>query len=306
MRARTVAAVAGVLLVPLLWWWLAPAPPAPPAAAPEPNHFAFVRSMDGTRPDGALQHDSRDQLVVDAELGYLFDYYLAGLGERDLAAIQAEIERELERRLKPEAAAQAKRLLASYLQYKHALAGAEAGLKPAATLLDGARARQQAMQELRKQYFTDAEIAGLFGATDAYDADALARLELAQDVSLDAATRKARTDALDAAMTPAQRAARDAPTSVLRLEESVQQLRAQGAGDNEVYAARAAALSPAAAARLADVDREEAQWKQRIASYQAARGQLAPASPEQLQQLQQLRDSLFTPQEQKRLGAYEQ
>jgi lipase chaperone LimK len=87
------------------------AAPAPAPAAPDP--FAFVRSMEGTRPDGDIRQDAAGQLVVDAELGHLFDYYLAGLGEKDLGAIRMAIERELDRRLAAPAAVQAKRLLAS-------------------------------------------------------------------------------------------------------------------------------------------------------------------------------------------------
>jgi lipase chaperone LimK len=55
--------------------------------------------MAGTQPDGAARARADGQLEVNAELAYLFDYYLAGLGERPLDAIRTEIIRELERRL---------------------------------------------------------------------------------------------------------------------------------------------------------------------------------------------------------------
>lgn len=279
---------------------------APQAPRAEPNYFAFVRSMEGTHPDGDIRQDAGARLVVDAELGHLFDYYLAGLGERSLDDIRTQIERELDRRLLPPAAAQAKRLLAQYLRYKRALVDVERGLAATGDLARDARARLNAMQQLRLNYFTPAESAGLFGAGDAYDEDTLVRLEINGDRSLSEEQRQQKLAALDAKLPAAVRENRDAPAKVLRLEESVQQLRAQGAGDNEVYRLRAAALTPAAAARLADLDREEADWKQRIGDYQAQRIQLLNAatapSPEALQQL---RDARFTPEEQRRLGAYE-
>ncbi|MES2259258.1 MAG: lipase secretion chaperone [Pseudomonadota bacterium] len=275
---------------------------APPPAAKAPDYFAFVRSMEGTRPDGALRQDGADHLVVDEELGHLFDYYLAGLGEKDLEAIRSEIERELDRRLAPAPAAQAKRLLASYLDYKRALVELERSLPPGADLAHTARARLAAMQQLRLRYFSAQDSAGLFGASDAYDDDALARVEIDADRALNPAQRKAKLAALDAKLAPALREQRDAPTRVMRLEESVQQLRSQGGGDNEVYRLRASTLSPQAAARLADVDREEADWKQRIGAYNTERARLANAAPDALQQL---RDARFSPDEQKRLGAYE-
>ena len=75
------------------------------AARPDPNYFGFVHSMDGTKPDGDIKQNWDEQLVVDAELGHLFDYYLAGLGEQSLDAIRSQIEHELDQRLKPAPAA---------------------------------------------------------------------------------------------------------------------------------------------------------------------------------------------------------
>jgi lipase chaperone LimK len=294
------------------------------AGSGEPNYFAFVRSMDGTRPDGDLHQNAADKLVVDAELAHLFDYYLAGLGEKPLESIRFEISRELDRKLRPEPAAQARRLLDSYLQYKRALAGIDRAQQPQtqaatqpvpqtatpeaaqAATLAAAQARLAAMRQLRHDYFTEEEIAGLFGAADAYDDDAIARLRIAADTSLDAAQRKQQLAALDDRLPPTLRDDRDEPTKVLRLEEAVQQARAQGAGDNEIYRLRATTLSPAAADRLSQLDHDEVDWARRIAQYKLERQQIMdgntvfdPAA------LQHLRDSIFTSDEQRRLGAYE-
>ncbi|CDG82791.1 lipase secretion chaperone [Janthinobacterium agaricidamnosum] len=308
MNTRAAGIAAALLLAAAALYLSWATPPAQQQQRPkaEPDLFAFVRSMDGTRPDGDLKVASGEQLVVDAELGHLFDYYLAGLGEKDLAAIRAEIERELERRLKPGPALQARRLLAQYLDYKQALAGIEAGLPHAADLAQAAGARLQAMRQLRLHYFTAEESAGLFGSSDAYDEDTLARLAIGQDTQLSEAGKRDKLAALDQRMPAALRAEREAPLKVARLEESVQQLRAQGAGDNEIYRLRASAISPAAAARLADLDREEAAWNSRIDAYVAQRNKLMGQPDGQNEAaLQQLRDASFNADEQRRLGAYE-
>jgi lipase chaperone LimK len=303
LRFAVLAAVIGSVLT------LMPArqeAPAAPVQRTEPNYFAFVRSMEGTRPDGDLRQGAGDKLEVDAELAYLFDYYLAGLGEKPLDAIRAEIVRELDRRLSGARAMEARRLLDAYLAYKRALVDLERGLAPAADPAQGMRQRLAAMRQLRRSYFSEEEIAGLFSASDAYDLDAVVRLEINSDKRLTDEQRKQRLAALDAGMPQKLRDAREAPTKVLRLEDAVVNARAQGAGDNEVYRMRAAALSPAAAARLADVDREEADWRRRIASYQARRQQLQQTPQPDEASFQQLRDASFSADEQKRLGAYEQ
>lgn len=300
MRVGALAAVVGIGLYLALMRGEAPPAQARPA---DPNYFAFVPSMVGTRPDGDVRQNTGDKLTVNAELAYLFDYYLAGLGEKPLEAIRAEIGRELDRRLSAAPAAEAKRLLDAYLAYKRALVDVERALPATQDLAQGARQRLEAMQRLRRSYFSDAEAEGLFSASDVYDLDAVARLEINADKRLRDAQRKERIAALDARLPQQVRDERDAPTKVLKLEEAVAKAREQGMGDNEIYRMRAAALSPEAAARLADVDREEEDWRRRIATYQAQRRQLAAASDPAT--LQKLRDSIFSTEEQKRLAAYE-
>ena len=106
------------------------------------------------------------------------------------------------------------------------------------------------------------------------------------------------------------RRAKEAPYQVVRLEEYAKDLRAHGASEDEVYRMRAATTSPEAAARLAQVDHEESQWKERIANYLAEKNRIQNMPTQikdtgALSALQQIRDQKFTKEEQKRLPAYE-
>ncbi|MBG6222903.1 MULTISPECIES: lipase secretion chaperone [unclassified Janthinobacterium] len=310
MHAKWIVGASWAALALLVGLYLALRPGEPPDAQqekPEPDLFAFVRSMQGTRPDGNVTVAAGDKLVLDAELGHLFDYYLAGLGEKPLAAIRSQIEADLDKRLAPVPAREARRLLDAWLAYKQALAGAQQALPAQADPARAARARLQALRALRSNYFTPEESAGLFGASDAYDDDAVVRMAILGDATLDAAQRQAQLAALDRQLSPAQRAARDAPLQVAQLDAAVKTLRAQGGGENEVYRLRASTFTPAAAARLAELDREQSQWQQRIIAYQTHKAQQAtlPDGAQDGAALQQLRDASFTPEEQRRLGAYE-
>ena len=307
MRLMWLAAASAAAFLAVMAWPRAEPPLVAPARASDP--FPFVRSQVGTNPDANLRVDSADALVVDAALGRLFDYYLAAQGEKSLAAIRLEIEAELGRRLKPPAAAEARRLLGRYLDYKRALADVEINLQKDASAAHAARGRLTAMQQLRSQYFSPAESQGLFGFEDAYNTDAIARMEISQNTALNTAQKKAQLAALDAALPPALREARDAPLKVIHMEDAVTKLRAQGGSDDEVYRLRAAAMSPEAAARLSDLDKDEAQWKQRIAQFLVQRKALLEntALPENERQasLQSLREAQFSSAEQPRLVAYE-
>jgi lipase chaperone LimK len=293
------AAVAGYLLT-------GRESPPPAQAAGSGHYFAFVRSTEGTTPDGAqtLKQDDAGTLVVDAELVHLFDYYLAGLGETSLESVRAAAERELGRRLHPAAAREARRLLGRYLDYKRALAALERGVPHSGNMALDARARLDGMKTLRRQYFSAEEARGLFGEADADAEDTIARLEIAADPRLDSAGRAHKLAALDAQMPPALREQREAPLRIVRLEETVAKRRAEGADDNEIYRLRAATLDAGAAARLADLDREEAAWQRRMQAYLAERKALLARSGD-AQALQALRDASFSPEEQRRLSAYE-
>ena len=313
MKTRKVylgVAAAMAAAIFLTAWLTQPEPKAEVKPNGDGNLFAFVKSMEGTRPDGNIASTPDDQLQVNAELPRMFDYYLAALGEKTLDEIRAEIERQLDQRLKPNAAEQAKRLLARYLDYKRDLVTVEKDLQAKApgNGIDAIKARLDAIQQSRLRFFSPEEVQAMFGLEDAYDRDNLARYEIAQDKTLTEAQKKERLAALDAAMPPELRKEREAPLAIVRLEETAQQMRANGASDDDVYRMRAAALNPEAAARLAEVDREEAAWKSRIADYLAERSRLlnsGMADAERQAAIQQLRDSRFTQLEQKRLPAYE-
>lgn len=301
------AALAAAFFIPML---MQQQEETAPKASVEPNLFPFVRSLEGTIPDGNIKTSADDILVVDAELGRLFDYYLATVGEKPLDAIRSEIENELDRRLKPGAAAEAKRLLARYLEYKRELVAVEKNAQLAGGSADAARRRLVAMQQTRARFFSAEESQGLFGFDDAYDMDAVTRLEISQDKSLSDEKKREKLAALDAALPPALREARDAPLKVIKLEESVAKMRADGASEDDIYRMRAAAISPEAAARFAEVDQEEAAWKKRIASYLAERNKLMGNNanlpePERQAALEQLRQARFNAEEARRLPAYE-
>jgi lipase chaperone LimK len=281
-----------------------------PKSSASANLFPFVKSMEGTQPDGNIRVAEDETLVVDAGLRRLFEYYLAATGEKSIAEITAEIEKELDRRLKPRAAREAKRLLARFIDYKRDLVNVEKNPKIAGNGVEAIRGRLVAMQQSRLRFFTAPEAQAMFGFDDAYDMDSVTRLEISQNKALTDAQKQERIAALDAAMPEELRKERDAPLIVVKLEESVQKMRAQGASDDDVYRMRAAALNPEAAARLSEVDRDEVAWKGRITAYLAERSKLMDGNArisesERQAALQRLRDAGFGVDEQKRLAAYE-
>jgi lipase chaperone LimK len=217
---------------------------------PEEGYFVATPTLDGRLPDAPPRNEA-DHLVLDDDLVYLFDYQLAGLGENNPDAARAALERELDRRLRPLPAVEARHVLADYIAYKRALA-------------DLARSQP----------------------------------------GLSEAERRDRLTALAARLPPALDAPRDTAFRAARLQESVRQLRALGANDEQIYQLRAEILSHEAADRLAEADRAEADFQRRLATYlDERRKMMATAASAEAQQA--LRDAYFSPEEQKRLTGYE-
>ncbi len=285
----------------------APAPAPQQAAARDDNPFTFVKSMQGTEPDGKLSI-ADDSVLANAELRHLFDYYLGAIGEKTLPQIRAEIELQLTHQLPPAASLSAKQLLERYIAYKTALVDMEKTPKQQ-TDANPLRARLIAMRQVRERFFSPKEIAGMWGFDDAYDDDAVARWEITQDPHLSAEQKRAKLAKLDANMSPALREEREAPLKVAMEEDKARQMRAAGAGEDDIYRMRATAFSPEAAARMAAVDQENASWKNRIGDYLDQRnkvlGNTNLSDVDRQAALQQLRDARFSVNEQKRLGAYE-
>jgi lipase chaperone LimK len=297
--ALVVAGVRGVANPPS-----AAATPAPTGAGAPPA----VSSLAGTAPDGGAIAAPDNALVLDPALIRLFDYYLTTVGERPVEAIRAQVERDLGGRLAPLAAQQAKDVFARYVQFKASLKARRPPSAVAGRSVDILRAGLRSMLALRATFFNEAESQALFGPQDAEASAALARMAIEQDAALGDTQRRDKLAALDASLPADARAAREAPLAVIHLQEAAERLRAQGASEDDVYRMRAAAVSPEAANRLADLDRDEAAWKARIAAYQAQRGALLSAQGSDAQRqaaMSELRNRLFTPEEQRRLTAYE-
>jgi lipase chaperone LimK len=312
MKTRSLLAIGSAALVAVVFCvvtLMRPTEHTPSKVVAEKDMFSFVHSLAGTQPpDLTLTGD--DILVADVRLRHMFDYYLSTGADVPLEAIRAKIEAELDRTLKPASAKEAKRLLASYLDFKAALIemeknpqqSSEPGISPI-------RARLMAIQQIRARFFTPKEIEGMFGFDDANDMDSVSRMEIFQDKSLTPEQKKAKLAALDAAMPQALREAREAPLKVANMEATAEKMRANGATDDDVYRMRAKVFSPEAATRLAELDQTILNWKKRIATYQTQRkaliGDTSLSDTDRQAAIQQLRDGLFTPEEQKRLPAYE-
>jgi len=202
-------------------------------------------------------------------------------------------ERLLAEQVPAEYLAQAQRLLTQYQQYRSQLAG----LRPAD--FDGTSSQRladilAARMAIQQQLFSGPEIAGLFGDDNRYDGFTVERLRITERTDMNDQQKAGLIDERSAALlTQEQREARQTALLPLRITRQNADLTQSAATAEQRLKERTAQFGAEAATRMAQVDRQEAEWQQRIA-------RLAAADPTTQQKM---RSTQFTPTEQLRLDA---
>ena len=304
------AAVLALTMAAVVWWLGDPAglgagdrhhPPVVAAAAtagtqvqPSPaqgadnSFFARRRAITADGPaDPLLVHGLRDTLeALLMEAGDASDP--ATLKQRLAALVNQHFPAAL--------ATRALALAERYVDYRVALGSLRApqDLTDPRALRDALEARHK----VRLQFFDDAEYDALFAREADLDRYTLARLEIERNTQLSPEQRAQALQAADNELSAERRAERSAATQHMTAAAQTAAFNASNADERTRYAARSAQYGPAAAQAMAQLDREEQHWNQRLDQYSQARAQQGEGPG-----LQQLRQQLFSPEEQQRIDA---
>lgn len=295
----TAAAVLGVV-------WLdgstlpQPMPPVGPAAVGPSSGAAADAAASGS--DAVRYADTAGTGEVGAdpllapELRGRIDALWLDIGEVDtVEALRQRLAAALPHHFAPHERTRVAALVQRYVDYRAALATLTSpDLRDPQALREAVAARRA----LRARHFDAAEQAALFADDEALERLTLARLEIARHPSLAPAEKAAALRAAEADLPAAQRTERQRMLEHLAVAAHSAALDAAGADAQTRHRERAARWGEEAAARLAELDRQEQDWQARLAQYAALRA--AGTAPDLLQ-IQ--RQRLFTPEEQLRLDA---
>lgn len=261
-------------------------------------------SLQGASHGVILGMDAQGNLVLQSDLLHLFDFYLAGREEEGLDKVLTRIHRDLAAQLKGNALNQARDLLSRYVDYRIALQNLpEAGI---ALDADALRQRLDALNATRQQYFSAEEYAVFFARENAEDEYAVQRLALGQQKDLSEEQRHQAIAELEQQLPHEVRETRAASTRHGDLYAATQAMQARGASAEEIRQLREQELGSEAADALAELDRQQAAWRQRLVDYAAERNRLRAAglSDTDLQAaVAELQASRFDTLERKRVEA---
>lgn len=277
-------------------------------------HDAAARektSLKGTDIDGAYPVGPDGHLLLNVSIKERFEYFLSTLGEFSLDEVLALVRDDISRELQEPARSEALKLFEDYIAYKRSLVELEKQLGSAASFeqydMSNMRLRLDQLRNKRREYLSAEAADAFFGFDETYDDFMLGKLDIMNNPQLTADEKAAQISMLENQLPAQLQDMRSETERISQVFAQTEKMKQQGATAEEVYAQNSAAFGSEAAARIATLENQRAQWQQRIDTYLAAKKavQDSQRSETQKQQaIEQLR-AAFTPQEQLRLAAYE-
>ncbi len=266
-------------------------------------------SFRGTEPDGALQADSHGNLLINQEIRFLFDYFLAGFGEESLEIIQARIRAYIRFHLPDSAATQANHLLDNYLALQTRLSALNRPVSAPNGDLEAIAEQLQMISDIRKSFLSDEVADAFFGEEETYDRFNLDKLKIMRNDQLNM-TEKAKqiTDLQTQLPETLQRSLSESQQAV-NLQQLSQQLLNNGGTSSDLQKLRSEKVGDAAADRLAQLDNARVQRKSKINDWFDARESLLRnpqmSEADKVQVVAQLRSERFNESELRRVEALE-
>ena len=271
------------------------------AQAPETSGFSLdTSSLRGTEIDGEVTLDGNGRVVLDIGLRRLFDYYLSLVGERDIVQIRTMLKAHLLTRYSSANADSVLLYFDRYSDYLNALTDLQIGniAKP--------EDRLQKVTELRKKILGAEMALAFFSEEEALASLTLKRMAIAENKNLSADEKARLLAELDASQNYSDRTQADTAALVT---EQTRQLDALKLSDAERNAEREALWGKEASGRLAQLDRERAQWDARVEQYLLERNRIDAnrglSVAARAQAIADLRARQFNDAEQRRIASLE-
>ncbi len=266
----------------------------------EPAFSLEKSSLRGTEVDGAVALDAGGKVVLDLGMRRLFDYYLSLMGEQDLVQIRSLLKDYLLGKYSPSNTDVALKYFDRYSDYLNALTDMNIGG------LSKPEERLEKVTALRKQMLGEEMAFAFFAEEEMLAALTLKRMAIANDKNLSAEEKARQLAALDASQHYSARTEADMATLVT---EQTRQLDALKLTDKQRAAEREALWGKDAAARLAQLDQQRAQWDARIDQYLLERSRIDAnrglSQTAQAQAIAALRARQFNAAEQRRVASLE-
>ena len=252
--------------------------------------------------------DAGNNLVVNELTRNCYEFFITQIGEKELDQIRKDFETYIQSGYKDPAASQIVDLWKRYLDYRDKMGDIP---KPNFSDEDPRYYRTifDSTQNLRKQFFSNHEIEGLFGNEDTYHRYTLDRLDVMANKNLSEEEKAKKLKDLFNDLPEDWKANLEQINKVEDLRKLTAEIKARGGSAEEIRQMRLELVGPEATQRLENLDVQRSDWKNRVNSYLTERDQIMKSGMSDSakeKSVQQLRNQHFAKkEEQLRIQTFE-
>ncbi|WP_336150356.1 lipase secretion chaperone [Acinetobacter pittii] len=284
------------------------------ASIPPTNHSSLnadayhSKSQQDTEVNCQLKIDSTQHLVVNSQTRDCFEYFITQYGENDLEQIKNHFGQFIQGKYLEPARSQILDLWTRYLKYREQLAQIQT---PPSKQQDKNYFQKifNSIQDLRKRFFSAAEIDGLFSTEDIYQNYTLDRMQILEDSSLSEIEKAQKLKERFEQLPEDWQQNLQELSKLDDLHALTKQIKARHGSAEELRQMRTALVGAEATQRLETLDTQRSAWQQRVTSYLSGRDEIIKSNMSDSaknQAIQQLRQQQFnSSQEQLRLRTFE-
>lgn len=274
------------------------------------NTFFASASQQDTEINCKMQLDSSNRLIVNEQTRNCFEYFITQYGEKTIEQIQQDFKTYISQNHKEPALSQILDLWDRYMQYRQSLGE----ITPPAGLNQEDPAYYRSIytstQNLRKRFFSNYEIEGLFGTEDTYHEYTLDRMAVLADKNLSEAEKAQKLKELFQQLPEDWQENLEQLNKLEVLRKLTADIKARGGSTEEIHQMRLNLVGPEATQRLENLDSKRTSWKSSVTSYLNERDSIMQSGlndSAKQKAVQELRAQHFKkPEERLRVETFEQ
>ena len=271
------------------------------------------KSQQDTQINCQIRVDASNNLIVNEQTKDCFEYFITQFGEKNIDQIKNDFSTYAKASYKEPLLSQLTDLWSRYMQYREQLGHLQAPAEANQNNQNDPkyyRAILSSTKTLRKKFFSDYEIEGLFGTQDTYDTYTVDRMEIINDPKL---TEQQKAEKLKQLFDQLPEDWKENLQQLNQLEDLrklTAEIKARHGSAEEIRQMRLNLVGPEATQRLETLDTQRSQWKQRVNQFLSERdGIISSTMSDSAKQsaLNQLRNDTFSsPQDRIRIQTFEQ
>lgn len=217
-----------------------------------------------------IEVDASNRLVVNENTKNCFEFFITQYGEKSIDQIKTDFVAYAKNSYKEPLLSQIIDLWSRYIQYRESLSE----LSPPNQKKDSAayyKAIFSQMSNLRKKYFSDYEIEGLFGLEDNYNDYTLNRMAVLENNKLTEAEKAQKLKELFDQLPEDWKENLKQLSQLEDLRKLTSEIKARGGSPEELRQMRMSLVGPEATQRLEKLDTQRSQWKSTVNQYLSER-----------------------------------